>query len=459
MKKFVILFSVLILISFNFVSAAIIADHNAVAEFNQIPPYWIEKAKNLTIQYAHRSHGGQLIEGSIWLESRNSTYSFARSTGCTTGLPNPQNPPEIRMYDGNGPCAPCTCGQTCTYVYPEEYWDAVCARTRTANVMNTGLFNVSMWSWCDELTYGPETPMINRYFTQMNNFEQLYPNKTFVYMTGFSGGDNPQANRNNNLLIRQYAVNNNKVLYDFEDVESWDPAGNYYANATAQCNWCDEWCATHPADCANLPTTCTHSEAGEPGATTWSRFNCVLKTKAFWWMMARIAGWPGVNGSSYNCTDADNDTYNVTGGNCGPVDCNDTNASIHPGAVEICGNGIDEDCSGSDCNPCNDGVCNPGDNCPLLNNSCPDNICYEPTCLDGCGQIPVLFGEKDEVCTGNNYCAGNGSCILCRTEIDLDCNGRINSTEVGQCISNWYQGDFTIREIIESIKYWRRGYI
>jgi hypothetical protein len=44
--------------------------------------------------------------------------------------------------------------------------------------------------------------------------------------------------------------------------------------------------------------------------------------------------------------DLDNDGYNSTAS--GGIDCNDSNASINPGATDICGNAIDEDCSGAD---------------------------------------------------------------------------------------------------------------
>lgn len=48
------------------------------------------------------------------------------------------------------------------------------------------------------------------------------------------------------------------------------------------------------------------------------------------------------------CTDRDGDGYFAEGGACGPVDCNDTDASIHPGACDVLRDGIDQDCSGKD---------------------------------------------------------------------------------------------------------------
>jgi hypothetical protein len=46
-----------------------------------------------------------------------------------------------------------------------------------------------------------------------------------------------------------------------------------------------------------------------------------------------------------DCIDSDGDGYSIDGGSCGPVDCDDTNADINPAAMEICGDGIDNNCN------------------------------------------------------------------------------------------------------------------
>ncbi len=44
------------------------------------------------------------------------------------------------------------------------------------------------------------------------------------------------------------------------------------------------------------------------------------------------------------CTDNDGDGYYADGGDCGVLDCNDSDSKINPGADEICSDGIDNDC-------------------------------------------------------------------------------------------------------------------
>jgi mono/diheme cytochrome c family protein len=65
-----------------------------------------------------------------------------------------------------------------------------------------------------------------------------------------------------------------------------------------------------------------------------------------------------VDAGSPVCMDGDGDGYAAA--DCGGSDCDDSDPWVHPGATEVCGDGIDQDCSDGDL-PCGGG---PGDGGP-----------------------------------------------------------------------------------------------
>jgi len=236
--------------------ASITADHTSVAAFDAIPASYIETAKsNFDIYYGHTSHGSQIITGMDMLE--DATYEF------TTKAP----PGGLQVEEAYGDLG--TDG--------DLGWVDM-TRDRLNIAGNT--INVVIWSWCGGVSEN-DAAGIDAYLNAMNGLEGEYPAVRFVYMTGHTDGGGADGTLMTlNRRIRNYCQANGKILFDFADIESYDPDGNYYPDTSDDCGWCSTWCASHtcPA-CAD----CAHSHC----------FNCYNKGKAFWWMMARMAGWDG----------------------------------------------------------------------------------------------------------------------------------------------------------------------
>ena len=118
--------------------------------------------------------------------------------------------------------------------------------------------NVIVWSWCGQMDdkYSGGT-LTNQYLQPMADLEAAYPDVVFVYMTGhvdiWDDADNKAACE----AIRAWCASGNRVLYDFNDIEHWDPDGTYHEFVNDDCavyaqaggastgNWATEWQASH----------------------------------------------------------------------------------------------------------------------------------------------------------------------------------------------------------------------
>jgi hypothetical protein len=237
-------------------AGAIVADHLAAGAFDALPTSSVQQAgAQLRIFYGHTSHGSQVVTGMTMIHAENSTFTFNDGPGTLS----------VEETDGDLGSGS----------------DTAWVDTTRARLNQPGSdINVVTWSWCGGVSSATADD-INAYLAAMSQLEADYPAVTFIYMTGHLDGTGPAGNlyaRNNQ--IRDYCRAHAKVLFDFADIESYDPGGTYYPDGSEAAEWCATWCAAHACpECSE----CAHSAC----------CNCYQKGKAFWWLLGRLAGWSG----------------------------------------------------------------------------------------------------------------------------------------------------------------------
>jgi len=263
-----------------------IIDHTCT-DLTAIPQSYLQQAKDtLHIAYGHTSHGSQLTTGMSsmvdfinegGLELNYPEDFFEYNNGGSGGALDLHDRAFSGANDLGNPNRTAWAGATRTYLgsHPDV--------------------NVIIWSWCGQVDTSEAN--IDIYLDLMTDLINDYPAVQFVFMTGHLNGGGADGNVNiRNNQIRDYCRTNNYILYDFADIESYDPDGlvNYMelicndncdydsdGNGSRDRNWATDWENSHVEDVDWYSCSSAHSRP----------LNANRKAYAAWWLWATLAGW------------------------------------------------------------------------------------------------------------------------------------------------------------------------
>ena len=299
-------FVLIILLSMGFTATyaqGLIIGHNQahLEDLKSIPLEWIDSAKaNLQIAYWRTSHGGQVLAGMNVLDA------FMGGNGIYKREAE-KNEGSLYVQSQFGDLSA-----------GEDSWPQT-TRDFLYDPANQEI-NVIMWAWCQIVGHdGDQDPgyaskmegLISEYGpggTKILSGERTVPVQ-FVFMTGHLNGQGEEGRTNQiNTYIRNHCVANNRILYDFADIESYDPDDNYFlddycddgcnylVNGERTGNWAEEWVVGKVK--MDGEDDIAHNE---PNGGQWFQssaehshpLSANKKAYAAWYMFARIAGWEG----------------------------------------------------------------------------------------------------------------------------------------------------------------------
>lgn len=284
---------------------AIVVDHTSVDLFEQIPESYINAAANLDMIFLDRSVGGNISEG---LECLSYPTDEASPNHCT----------RINHVVSAFSVDPSVINWSRSGGYPRDNWDyqywpaSGCHEWAAIlecfmQIMNPIINQYDVVSFqysylaVDEYSTIADQP--GGFFWQnanrldvydLEDYEAQHPNQIFIYWTtSLSRSTGSSVSDAFNGQMRDYAISNEKVLFDVADILSHDPEGNpCYDNRDGVPYDNGNNAENYPDDGQNRAAICQHytteTDGGHLGSVSAGK---IRVAKAFWVLMARIAGW------------------------------------------------------------------------------------------------------------------------------------------------------------------------
>ncbi len=304
----------------------IIADHTVVDKYDDIPPEYIERVKEMWIVVAGESHSAAYRTGTLLLEAANPTYSVNVKE---SGTPDPYTNQNLRISRATWGDYEKETGWI--YSYGEEDWftnPTAVSRTKAGiSYCNNNNLVISAigFGWCWDMVNGGPTANIDpvygcrwygvslngpngdlpwgldspdntmtgntinmdTYLTVTQQYIDFcnssgYPTKVF-FTTGpvdsyYNVGEAGYQGHIKHEYIRNYVkANPSRILFDYADILCYNDDGTLNTST-----WNGH---TFPIIASSNLTPTTTGHISNSGA--------IRLAKALWWMLARIAGWDG----------------------------------------------------------------------------------------------------------------------------------------------------------------------
>jgi len=261
-------------------------EHATLSALKAIPEADIVAAKQkLVVAYGHTSHGSQIPSGMGPLDK------FMGGRGLYTFNGNGEGG-ALRLMDG---AMPSDCGYTSgtpgVMQYEIDTRKFLGDPTADGKGSKQPQVNVIMWSFCGQMSGFDPAKEVRWYIDGMGRLEKAYPAIAFVYMTGHLDGSGVGGRLNqNNEIVRAHCRTNGKWLFDFADIESYDPDGKEYLSrgGNDECgyesgrNWAKEWQAAHREGVDWYNCDAAHSQAlngNRKAYAAWALFAAIARSK------------------------------------------------------------------------------------------------------------------------------------------------------------------------------------